>query len=124
MGGRWMSGANIGTAYMTVSPKFDGLGSAVESAFSKVDGSSAGARVGDSFSSGVGKGLASSGAIIGAFSAVTSKAMDIISSSIGGAIERFDTLKIYPRVMQTLGYSAEDAQSSIEKMADHLTGLP
>ena len=61
---------------------------------------------------------------MGVFSAATARAMDVLSSSVGGAVSRLDTLNNYPRVMQALGYSADESQQSIARMSDHLTGLP
>jgi len=122
-----MSGANIGTAYMTVSPRFSNLGKSVNDALGSVDTTSSGVKMGrgvsEGFETGT-KGLATSGALMGVFGAITSKAMDMISSSVSGAASRMDTLNNYPRDMQALGYSADDAQSSISKMSEHLTGLP
>ncbi len=51
-------------------------------------------------------------------------AMNQISSSLDGAISRFDTLNNFPKVMSNLGIGAEDAQKSIDKMSDKLSGLP
>ena len=116
-----MSQANLGSAYLTVVPKFENLAGSVNEALGGVDTTKAGERAADGFSSGF---TAKSGILIGAFSAVTTKAMDSISSSVSDATSRLDTLNNYPKVMQTLGYSASDAQSSISKMSEHLQGLP
>ena len=51
-------------------------------------------------------------------------AMNTINQSIDGAIVRLDTLNQFPKVMSNLGIGAEDAQKSIDKMADKLSGLP
>lgn len=51
-------------------------------------------------------------------------AMNQISSSLDGAISRFDTLNNFPKVMQGLGISAEESQKAIDKMSDKLAGLP
>lgn len=58
------------------------------------------------------------------FAQAFSKAAGVIASSMDAAISRVDTMKNFPRVMESLGYSADDAASSIQKMSDHLTGLP
>lgn len=56
------------------------------------------------------------------------KAFDVIGNSIAtnmdGAIKRFDTLRNYPKVMQSLGYSAEDADTSITTLGDNIGHLP
>lgn len=50
------------------------------------------------------------------------KAFDVIGSAIttnlAGATKRLDTLNNYPKVMQALGFSAEQASNSIEKLGD------
>lgn len=53
-----------------------------------------------------------------------SSAMSTITGSIDGAISRYDTLNQFPKVMQNLGISSEDAEKSIQKMSKELTGLP
>lgn len=58
------------------------------------------------------------------FAQAFSKAAGVIANSMDSAISRVDTMKNFPRVMESLGYSADDAASSIQKMSDHLTGLP
>lgn len=118
--------AEIGRADLLIVPKFDELTKTVESALGKCEGqaSKSGSSLGKSTGSGFGKGLAGSGAMIGAFSTLTAKAMDSVSSHVGSAISRFDTLNNYPKVMQSLGYSADSANASIGKMSDRLSTLP
>lgn len=119
--------ATIGKASLIVVPKFNGLGKSVNNALNGVDTTPSGMTMGTKLAKGIEKGtggLVKSGALIGAFSAATTKAMDLISSSVSGAASRFDTLNNYPRVMQALGYSAESSEGSIAKMSDRLTGLP
>lgn len=45
-------------------------------------------------------------------------------ASLGTAIGRFDTLKNYPKVMQNLGFSAEQSKESIDKLSKGIDGLP
>ena len=52
------------------------------------------------------------------------KMFDMITSSVGNAVKRLDTLNNYPKVMQSLGYSAEDAKSSVDKLSAGIEGLP
>ena len=56
------------------------------------------------------------------FAQAFSKAAGVIASSMDSAISRVDTMRNFPRVMESLGYSADDAASSIQKMSDHLIG--
>ena len=55
---------------------------------------------------------------------LVSVAMGQITSSIDSAISRVDTLNNFPKVMSNLGIGAQEAQKSIDKMSDKLTGLP
>lgn len=55
---------------------------------------------------------------------IISNAFNIISGSVDGAISRLDTLNNYPKVMSNLGISSLDAQKSINKMSEKLSGLP
>lgn len=56
--------------------------------------------------------------------AVAGKAFSIVKDSIGGAIDRFDTLNKYPVVMDALGYSARDVAKSSKLMQKGIDGLP
>jgi tape measure domain-containing protein len=119
--------ANVGTAQLTITPKFENLGASVNRAIAGVDTSKASQSLGEGISGGVSKGLGGlgrSGALVGAFSSITTKAMDLISSHVGSAAARLDTLKNYPVVMQQLGVGADEAQSSIQTMSDRLSNLP
>lgn len=64
------------------------------------------------------------GAIAGAASAAFSKVTSIISSSVAGAVKRFDTMNNFPKVMSNLGISAEQAQKAVDKLGEKLIGLP
>lgn len=56
--------------------------------------------------------------------AVAGKAFSVVKDSIGGAIDRFDTLNKYPVVMDALGYSARDVAKSSQLMQKGIDGLP
>lgn len=64
--------------------------------------------------------------MVGAIStvAVAGKAWDIVKNSMGGAIERFDTLNKYPVVMKALNYSTQDVAKSTSILAKGIDGLP
>lgn len=115
--------AVIGTATLNVVPKISGVNSALDKAFSGSVATGAGQALGNQVTSGFKQSLAS-GAIMGAFSQITSMALSGIQSSVGSAINRLDTLKNYPRVMETLGYSTEEVSASLSTMDSHLQGLP
>lgn len=61
-----------------------------------------------------------------AFSAVriAEKAISVLSSSLDGAIKRFDTLNSYPRVLKLMGYSTEEVAKSTKQLSDGIDGLP
>lgn len=48
----------------------------------------------------------------------------VITKNIGGAIRRVDTLNAFPRVLQTLGATADDAQNATTRLSESLQGLP
>lgn len=64
--------------------------------------------------------------MVGAIStvAVAGKAWDVVKNSMGGAIERFDTLNKYPVVMKALNYSTQDVAKSTSILAKGIDGLP
>ena len=58
-----------------------------------------------------------------AFKAVSS-AMDLVSQSMDKAIDRFDTLQRFPKVMKSLGYSSKDVAASTKLLSEGIEGLP
>lgn len=50
--------------------------------------------------------------------------MNILSSSMDGAITRFDAMQSYPKVMKSLGFSVEQSQKSVAKLNQSVQGLP
>ena len=56
------------------------------------------------------------------------KAFDVIgnaiSTNLAGATKRFDTLNNYPKVMQSLGYSAQQAEKSMNTLGNSIDHLP
>ncbi|MCE0510842.1 tape measure protein [Microbacterium sp. KKR3/1] len=48
----------------------------------------------------------------------------MVTGSIDAAIKRVDTLNNFPKIMANLGYSADDAKASIDKISKSLIGLP
>ena len=114
----------LAEAYVAIVPSMKGVGNAIVSAFDGASGK-AGLSGGKAAGSGFAGGLkAKMGAVIGAASAITSKAMDTIGSSISSAVSRSDQMNNFPKVMKNLGYSSEDAAKSIKKISDSLDGLP
>ena len=126
--------AEVGSAYLTIIPKFKSLKASIDDALSAAGsnaGTSVGERIGSNISRGIKRGESavksstlSMGAAMGAFSSIAQRAMDVLQEHIGSAVNRLDTLKNYPRVMQSLGFSSQEASSSITKMSDRLQTLP
>ncbi len=52
------------------------------------------------------------------------KAFSAITSSIGSAVSRLDTMNNFPKVMESLGYTSDEATASINKLSDGINGLP
>lgn len=55
---------------------------------------------------------------------VASAAFNVLKNSMDAAIGRFDTMQKFPKVMESLGFSARESSSSINKLADGIEGLP
>ncbi|MXQ49517.1 tape measure protein [Streptococcus pneumoniae] len=77
--------------------------------------SKTGSKVGSIFKSVLGANIVGAG---------ISKGISAIKQNLGGAIDRFDTLKKYPVVMNALGYSADDVAKSTKILSDGIDGLP
>ncbi|MFR0547931.1 tape measure protein [Limosilactobacillus reuteri subsp. suis] len=56
--------------------------------------------------------------------AIAGKAWDVVKDSMGGAINRFDTLNKYPVVMKALNYSTKDVARSTAILSKGIDGLP
>lgn len=55
---------------------------------------------------------------------IASRAVGILKNSFDSAISRFDTLKQFPKIMQSWGYSAEEASAASDKLVKGIDGLP
>lgn len=116
----------LGTAYINVLPSMSGFTPAVEKGFdSKGAGKSAGSKFSSTFTSTAKKGsMVLAGAIGGVVSSVTTKAMGEISSSVGSAVSRVDTLNNFPKIMANMGISAEASEKAIKAIDKGINGLP
>jgi phage tape measure protein len=110
-----------------LTPKFDNLGANVKRALGSGYKSAvsvhtnAGRQAAQNYASGFG---GATGAIMGIVSSVTSRALDAISGSIASAVNRVDTIANFPKIMQSVGYSADDARATIERLSAGIDGLP
>lgn len=53
-----------------------------------------------------------------------STAWSMVSRNMGTAINRYDTLQNFPKVMKNFGVSSEEAAKSVDRIADSVLGLP
>src|SRR5690625_4159745 len=86
----------------------------VDGGIKKVEGRITG--LGDSAKRGiatVGK-LAASLGLVG----LAYKGINMVKESLDGAIDRYDTLNNFPRVMEQIGFDAQTSQRAIDKLSD------
>lgn len=119
--------AEIGRSDLLIVPKFESklsdtinkeLGVASKSA------SNTGRTIGTQTAQGFSGGFAQAGVVAGAVSSIVNRAMASIQDHVGAAVSRFDTLTLYPRTMQSLGFAAKESTASINYMSDRLQTLP
>lgn len=119
--------AEIGRSDLLIVPKFESklsdtinkeLGVASKSA------SNTGHVIGSQTAQGFSGGFAQAGIVAGAVSSIVNRAMTSIQEHVGAAVSRFDTLTLYPRTMQSVGFTAKEATASINYMSDRLQSLP
>lgn len=110
--------AELGSYYITIMPSMKGFTSKVNKELGGL-GSAGGKSFSTSFIDVI------KGSAIGtALGNLASKAGSAISDGLKTGIERLDTLSNYPKVMENLGYTAEEADKSIKTISEHLVGLP
>lgn len=110
--------AELGTYYITIMPDMSQFTGEVKAALGTA-GATGGKSFGGKFSD-VLKGSAIGTALGG----LAQRAGSSIMNGLDVGIRRLDTLKNYPKVMESLGYSTDDADRSISTIMQHLDGLP
>ena len=83
--------------------------------------------LGEASSSGFGSGAKSAlgfGAAMGAASAIVQKGIGLITSSMGGAVSRVDTMNKFPKMMESWGYSTKQSKAAIDALSKGIDGLP
>ena len=110
--------AEVGTYYITIMPEMSQFTRSVKSAIS-----SAGTDSGKSYSTSF-LDVVKGSALGSALGSLASKAGSAIASGFNTGISRLDTIKNYPKVMESLGYSTDAADKSIRTIMEHLDGLP
>lgn len=115
-----MASGSIGTAWIQIKAQSKGIRSQIDKDLN-AGSSDAGSKSGASFTS-------SFAGKIGRVAAITGKVFDgvtnVIAASFSDGIERASVLSNYTNVMSNLNIAEEDAQASIDKLSDKLTGLP
>lgn len=56
--------------------------------------------------------------------AIGSKAINMVTGALDGAISRYDTLTGFPSVLQMMGYSSEQSSKAIDRLSEGIDGLP
>ena len=110
--------AEVGTYYITIMPEMSKFTGSVNKAMGDLGGTS-GKTFNGSFLDVV-KGSAIGTALGG----VASKLGSTFMSGISTGISRLDTLNNFPRVMESFGYSADEASDAVNNIMEHLRGLP
>lgn len=113
--------SELGVAYVSVLPSMKGFNKSLEANLGGVNASGIGGKVGTSFNRGFSVATVALGNLVGG---AISKAVGAVSSSIGSAIARVDTINNFPKIMQSMGYSADDARLCVDKLSNAIDGLP
>lgn len=119
--------AEIGRSDLLIVPKFESkLSDTInkELGVASKTASNTGHTIGTQTAQGFSGGFAQAGVVAGAVSSIVNRAMASIQDHVGAAVSRFDTLTLYPRTMQSLGFAAKESTASINYMSDRLQSLP
>lgn len=119
--------AEIGRSDLLIVPKFESkLSDTInkELGVASKNASNTGRTIGSQTAQGFSGGFAQAGVVAGAVSSIVNRAMASIQDHVGAAVSRFDTLTLYPRTMQSLGFAAKESTASINYMSDRLQTLP
>lgn len=76
-----------------------------------------GSSIGNALSGAIKTGVNAAGLAIAGLGAT-------IAANLGGAISRADLLNNFPKVMENIGFSSEEAAEQIKRISDSLDGLP
>lgn len=100
--------------------QLESAASRVEGAFSKIGGAIS--KTGTLMQ---GLGNIFGGKVVGTVKTMTTAFATMgLYSAAQGTVERYDTMRMFPKMMEHLGYSAEDATAAVKKLEDAVIGLP
>ena len=111
-----MASSTVGTAVIKLS--FDGSDVKAELSRTSNQFKDAGEKAGSQFGSAMTVAL---GSLI---SKGVSKIIGAITDNLDSAINRVDVINNFPRLMESLGFSTDEASASIKAISDRLDGLP
>lgn len=106
-------GSNMGNAFKQAGNAFKQFKNDLQNGFSQIKGSA-------EKSQNIFKSMLAATGV----AKIAGAAINTIKGSMDSAISRFDTMSKYPKVMQALGYSADQSKASINKLGDGIDGLP
>lgn len=113
---------SIGTAWIQIKPTMKGISKEIEQELGGVTKSSTKAGGAAAL---LGKGMAALGTIGKGVALGGVAALSVaIGKNLGGAIKRVDTLVSFPKVLQSLGATSEQAGAATDKLSERLRGLP
>lgn len=112
--------STIGTAYINIAPNMSGIQGKIAGGLK-----GSGSQFADQFG---GEISAKSAVIIGAISGIAqsavTKAMSLVTNSIGNAISRVDTLNSATRTFGYMGFAASDSATAVKDVTASIQGLP
>ena len=109
----------VGSAYVTIYPETSSFSKRIAQA---LNADNLGLSVGKGMSDGLLSPLkVALGVTLGN---LATKAGSAIGANLGEGIQRIDTIKNFPKLMETFGYSTDSATASIKSIQEHLDGLP
>lgn len=115
------NGTEVAVGYVTILPKMGaGFRSQVEGSVSKA-GSASSKAFTASFTGGLSALSVATGTVV---ASAISGAVGAVSSSLDAAVSRVDTLNQFPKVMENLGFSGDQARASLDRLSDGIQGLP
>lgn len=117
-----MANTEVGSAYVSIYPDTSGFS---DKLVDGINGNSTGKNIGSQLLQGATKGFSPVTVAMGNILADVARGIGrVVGGSMSEGIARYDTIKNFPKLMQTFGYSAEDAASAVQQVQKHLRGLP
>ena len=77
-------------------------------------------------SGGIGSFVGGMGKLAGAIgiTKLVASGFNAIKNSVGDAVDRVDTLNRFPKMMEAMGFSSQEAENAVSKLKDGIQGLP